>query len=186
MEKEKNIEVEVRSLFDEADYNELKSFLDQNAEDLGMDDKDVYFFLLPSKVVKAVNNISKGTAKLVIKLTRIGTGGNDTEELEIPIDPRDFDKSVRLFKELPFDQVQRAFQKRQNYMYKGVELALKYSESWGYHLELEIMIGDKSEQAEAERKLSEVATELGVKIMSREEQEEFVRQVDKTYPKSQE
>ena len=183
MAEVKNIEVEVRAVFDELKYNELKDFLNQNGEDLGQDDKDVYFFLLPTKVVKAVNNISKGTAKIVMKLTRVDKGGNDTEELEIFIDPKDFDKSVKLFSELAFDEVQRAFQLRRNYMYKGVELALKYSDSWGYHLELEIMIAAKTEQLDAEQKLHEVANELGVKIMTPDEQKVFAENIDKKYKK---
>jgi predicted adenylyl cyclase CyaB len=183
MPEDKNIEVEVRAVFDEPKYQQLKEFLDQNAESLGQDDKDVYFFLLPTKVVKAVNNISKGTAKIVIKLTRVGKGGNDTEEIEIPIAPVDFDKSVRLFSELDFEQTQRAYQMRHNYMYKGVELALKYSNSWGHHMELEIMIADKSQQAEAEAKLAEVAAELGVKPMTPEEQQDFAAKIDQSYNK---
>lgn len=181
MDQDKTIEVEVRSLFDEHKYNELTEFLNANAKDLGQDDKDTYFFMLPTKVVKAVHNISKNTAKIVIKLTRVGTGTNDTEEIEIPIAPVDFDKSVRLFKELSFDQVQRAYQKRRNYLYKGAELALKYSESWGYHLEIELMIADKSEQADAEAQLGEIAKELGVKILTPEEQTAFVNKVDSSY-----
>ena len=181
MGQEKTIEVEVRSLFDEIKYNELSEFLNANAEDLGQDDKDTYFFMLPTKVVKAVHNISRNTAKIVIKLTRVGMGTNDTEEIEIPISPSDFDKSVRLFKELSFDQVQRAYQKRRNYLYKDAELALKYSESWGYHLEIELMISDKSEQAEAEAKLNDIANELGVKILTPEEQTAFVNKVDSNY-----
>lgn len=184
MSDEKNIEVEVRALFDKPKYDELLDFLLKNSTDLGQDDKDVYFFLLPTKVVKVVNNISKGSAKIVIKLTRVGTGGNDTEELEILINPKDFDKSVRLFKELEFDQVQRAYQERRNFMYKDIELALKYSESWGYHLELEIMIANKDEQEEAEVKLKALAEELGVKIMTEKEQAEFVSRVDSSYKKN--
>lgn len=183
MAEVKNIEVEVRAVFNEDKYKQLTDFLNNNAEDLGQDDKDVYFFLLPTKVVKVVNNVSKNTSKIVMKLTRVGKGGNDTEEVEIFIDPKDFDKSVKLFNELKFDEVQRAYQLRHNYMYKGVELALKFSDSWGYHLELEIMISNEREQENAELKLNEVAMELGVKIMTPKEQKIFAENIDKTYKK---
>jgi predicted adenylyl cyclase CyaB len=184
MSDNKNIEVEVRAVFDESKYNDLLKYLATNAEDLGEDDKDVYFFLLPTKVTKVVNNISKGTAKIVAKLTRVGQGGNDTEEIEIFIDPKDFDSSVKLFTSLDFKEVQRSFQKRHNYMYKGVEVALKYSESWGYHMELEIMIVSKDDLIEAESQLKAVAEELGVKIMSPEEQKVFAENIDMQYKKN--
>jgi len=181
MSEEKNIEVEVRALFSKEKYLELKSFLDKNAKDLGQDDKDAYIFLLYTKVVKVVNNISKKTAKIVIKLTRVGTGGNDTEEIEIPISPVDFEKSVKLFKELSFDQVQRAYQVRRNYMYKDIELALKFSSAWGYHIELEIMISDKKDQKLAEKRLTDLAAELDVNILTKKEQAEFVSKIDSNY-----
>ena len=181
---QKQIEVEVRAVFNEAKYNDLKVFLDQNAKDLGQDDKDVYFYLLPNKVVKVVNNISKQTAKIVMKLNRVGKGRNEAEEIEIAISPSDFDKAVKFFSELTFDEVQHSFQKRQNYLFDNVELALKYSDSWGYHLELEIMIDDESKQKEAEIKLSQVAQKLGVKIMNEEEQKNFAANIDKSYIKN--
>ncbi len=175
------IEVEIRSLFDQQKYGQLKAFLDVNAEDLGQDDKDVYFFLHPQKVVKTVHNVSQQSAKIVLKTTRVGKGGHDTEEVEISIAPTDFESATRIFKALAFEQVQHSFQQRRNYMYKGVEIALKYSESWGYHIELEKMINDKTEQAKAEKLLHAIAEELGIKPMSPEEQKEVAAQIDKSY-----
>lgn len=181
----KQIEVEVRSVFNKEKHDQLKDFLDKNATDLGQDDKDAYFYLLPKKVVKAVNNISKKSAKIVMKLNRVGKGGNEAEEIEIPISTDDFSKAVKLFSELEFDEVQRAFQTRRNYQYKDVELALKFSDSWGYHLELEILIDDKSKQEQAEKRLKEIADELGVKIMTPEEQHDFALKIDQQYKSNQ-
>ena len=89
MSKQTNIEVEFRSMFDKNKYNKLAKFLNANAEDLGKDDKDVYFFIFPDKLLKVVNNISQKTAKLVMKLTKIGHG-NAFEEIEIPIKYKTF------------------------------------------------------------------------------------------------
>ena len=61
---DKQIEIELRSVFDRKKYNELKEFLGKNAEDLGEDDKDVFFFLLPDKITKATHNVSKKRQKL--------------------------------------------------------------------------------------------------------------------------
>ena len=180
---DKQIEIELRSVFDRKKYNELKEFLGKNAEDLGEDDKDVFFFLLPDKITKATHNISKKTAKIVIKLNRIGRGTSDFEEIEIPINPSDFDKAVKLFSALPFDQIQNSYQKRHNYLLDGVEIALKWTESWGYHMELEIVVDDVAKREEAENKIRKVAEKLGVQIMSEEELKDFTKKIDENYKK---
>ncbi|MBP8591555.1 MAG: CYTH domain-containing protein [Patescibacteria group bacterium] len=179
----KQIEIELRSLLDKRKYVALKKFLDTNAKSLGKDDKDVYFFLLPDRIVKAVKNISQKTAKIVIKLNRLGRGRSDFEEIEIPISPLDFDKAVKLFSSLRFDQIQNSYQTRQNYLYEGVEIALKHTDSWGYHMELEVIIDDLSKKNEAERKIYQVANKLGVKIMTEEEITEFAQKIDAQYKK---
>jgi len=180
---DKQIEIELRSVFDRKKYNELKEFLGKNAEDLGEDDKDVFFFLLPDKITKATHNVSKKTAKIVIKLNRIGRGTSDFEEIEIPINPSDFDKAVKLFSALPFDQIQNSYQKRHNYLLDGVEIALKWTESWGYHMELEIVVDDVAKREEAENKIRKVAEKLGVQIMSEEELKDFTKKIDENYKK---
>ena len=180
---DKQIEIELRSVFDGKKYNELKEFLGKNAEDLGEDDKDVFFFLLPDKITKATHNVSKKTAKIVIKLNRIGRGTSDFEEIEIPINPSDFDKAVKLFSALPFDQIQNSYQKRHNYLLDGVEIALKWTESWGYHMELEIVVDDVAKREDAENKIRKVAEKLGVQIMSEEELKDFTKKIDENYKK---
>jgi adenylate cyclase class IV len=147
-------------------------FFVSQAKDLGEDDKDVYFFLLPAKLLKTVNNISQKSAKIVLKLNKIGQG-SDFEEIEIPIKQEDFDKATRVFSELKIADSMRSFQKRHNYLYKGVELALKWSEDWGYHLELEVVVNDLSEKENAENIIFSVAKELCVELMTDEELRNF-------------
>lgn len=182
-DKNKNIEIELRSIFGKAKHDQIKKYLDKNAKDLGEDDKDVYFFLLPDRITKAVNNVSRKSAKIVIKLNRIGRGTSDFEEIEIPINPSDFDKAVKLFSALQFDQIQDSYQKRHNYLLDGVEIALKWTDSWGYHMELEIVVDDKSKKDAAEVKIRKVADRLGVRIMTEDELKEFARKIDENYKK---
>lgn len=179
----KQIEIELRSVFGKKRYDQLKNYLDKNADYLCRDEKDVYFFLLPDKIAKVVNNISKKTAKIVVKLNRIGRGTSDFEEIEIPISPAYFEKAVKLFSSLPFDQIQNSYQKRHNYMYEGVELALKWTRQWGYHLELEIVVDDKSKKDEAEAKIREIAKKLGVRILTEEELVKLTKKIDENYKK---
>jgi predicted adenylyl cyclase CyaB len=183
-EEKKNIEIEHRARFEEGKYNELQKFLGASAEDLGQDDKDVYFFLFPDKLVKTVNNVSKKTAKIVLKLNKIGKG-SDFEEIEIPIHQEDFDKATKLFITLETGEYMRSYQKRHNYLYRDIELALKWSEDWGHHLELEVVVNDISKKEDAEKKIFALAEELGVKIMTNQELLEFTQVAEAEYKKKQ-
>lgn len=172
------IEIEFRARFSKDEYNRLKNFLDHKAKVLGPDNKAVYFFHMPDKLLKVVNNTSKKSAKIVLKLNKIGNG-SDFEEVEIPISQKDVEKAVKVFKSLGFENVMITPQKRVNYLYKGVELALKYSSVWGYHLELEVLVRSVKKKSEAEDKIFAVAKELGIKIMSEKELADFVSVVEK-------
>lgn len=176
--KKKAIEIEFRSRCSKKKFDQLSCFLSKNARDLGDDDKDVFFFIMPDRLVKIVDNISKKDAKLVLKLNRIGKG-SDFEEMEIPLDQKYFGAAVDIFKSIGFtDNIMHSFQKRHNYLYKGVEIALKYSDVWGYHIELEIVVDDKSRKHKAEAIIKKIAKELGINLMSDEELAEFVKRAE--------
>jgi len=64
-----------------------------------------------------------------------------------------------------------------------VEIALKWTEPWGYHMELEIIVDDKSKREEAENKIRKVAEKLGVQIMSENELKDFTKKIDENYKK---
>jgi len=177
------IEIEFRSMFDHKKYNDLQKFLNKNAQDLGEDDKDVHFFIMADKLLKVVNNVSKKNAKLVLKLGKIGKR-SDFEEIEIPIMQTEVKKVVKMFRALNLtDNIMHSFQKRHNYLYKGVEIALKYSDIWKYHLEIELMIDNQKKKAAAERQIQEVANELGVRLMTDQELAEFTKQAEQKYQK---
>ena len=183
LSNQKNIEIEFRAIFGEKDFFRIKEFLDQNAKNIGEDDKDVFFFILPDKLLKVVDNISKNNAKLVLKLNKIGKG-SDFEEMEIPIERESINDFVKVLTTLGFtDNIMHSFQKRQNYIYKGVEIALKYSEVWGYHLELEVMIIDIKEKEQAEKKLRKVASDLNVKLVGDKELAEFTKKAEEKHNK---
>jgi adenylate cyclase class IV len=177
MQSSKNIEIEFRSRFDKKKYISLEKFFRDKAEDLGDDDKNVIFFILPDKLLKVVNNVSKKTAKLVLKLNKIGKG-SDFKEIEIPINPLDFEKAKNLFTLLGYSEAQESFQKRHNYNYKGVEISLKHSKDWGYHAELEIMVSNPEEKHEAEERILKTAKELDIHIMSDKELSAFTQKRD--------
>ena len=176
----KRIEIEHRALITKQKHDDLKVFLGINGEDLGEDDKDVFFFLVPNKICKVVNNISKKTAKIVLKMNDIGSG-SDYEEIEVSIAQTDVKKSVELFEKLEVGEMMRSFQKRHNYMYKGVEVAVKFSEHWQYHVELEILIDEIGKKLDAEKQIKKVADLLGFSLMSDKEQYKYVLKLENEY-----
>ncbi|MHA1657495.1 MAG: CYTH domain-containing protein [Promethearchaeota archaeon] len=180
MNKKLQIEVEFRSILNKRGYNNVRIFLKKNAKDLGEDNKDTYFFILEDKLLKVVNNISRENAKIVLKLNKIGRG-SDFEEIEILINQDDIEKSVKFFTLLGLNEIQHSFQKRHNYFYKGIEFALKYSDIWSYHLELEKMVHDRKDIFLAEKQIQKIAVELGIHLMTDKELAEFTRRKDYEY-----
>jgi len=180
-QENRQIEIEFRSRFDKNKYQKLKAFLKKNAKDLGQDNKNVFFFILSNKLLKVVNNLSKKTAKIVLKLNKIGYG-SDFEEIEIPINTSDISDSVKMFSylNLKADLIE-SFQERHNYLYEEAEIALKYSDHWGYHLEIEIMISDISDKENAEQKIKEIAQKLDIELMTDQELKEFTQKAEKDY-----
>lgn len=179
----KKIEIEFRSIFNKNRYKELKKFLDEKAKNLGQDDKDVFFFIMPDKLLKVVNNISKKKAEIVLKMNKIGRGSN-FEEITIPISQRDFDSAVRIFTRLNItNNIMHSFQRRRNYFYKSVEIALKYSNVWGYHLELEKVVNSLGQKQAAEKAIRKIAKELGVHLMTDRELTDFTQKAEKQYHK---
>ena len=172
-----NIEIELRALINERKFIELNKFLKKNGKYLGRDNKDTYFFLFSDKLLKVTNDLDKSSAKITLKLNKIGIG-SDFKEIEIPIAPKDVEKTVKAFKHLGFDNNQYSYQYRNNYTYKGIEVAVKYTQSWGFHVELEILIDGNEDKNKALSKIKAVAKELELKIMTDAELKKFTSKID--------
>ena len=171
-------EVEFRSRFDSQKYEALKVYLDRHAEKLGSDNKDCYYYIFPDKLLKLVHNTSKRTAKISLKLNRIGKGAV-FPEIELYFSPEDFGTARELLNKLDLPaKVMHGPQERINYKYRNCEISLKYSEAWGYHMEIEQVVDKKEKSADAEKYIRQVAEELGVKLMSEEELKEFTRKAE--------
>ena len=183
----KNIEIEFRAQFSKKKYGELSRFLVKHARNLGVNDQRIWFFVLPDKLLKVTHNITSQSGKITLKLTKIGKG-NHFEEIEFFISEDAILPAIKIFAKLGYRYLFEPKILRHNFSYKGVELALKYSKTWGYHLELEVLIGSLKEKAGAEEKIQRVADELGVKIMSEKELLNFSQHTEKTYvnPKNSE
>lgn len=170
------MEIEMRARFDEGTYDRLVERLERDGEDLGRDDKHIYFYVLPDKLLKVTDNTAAGTAKISLKTSRIGQGAA-FPETEIAIAREDVPAAVRVFNALGFEKrMHQAFNRRHNFRFQGVEIAVKWSEAWGHHAEFEVLLDDAASgaaQEEATARIRAVAAELGIDLMSEQELAEF-------------
>ncbi|OON74885.1 CYTH domain-containing protein [Streptomyces tsukubensis] len=170
------IEIEMRARFTKEAHDRLVPLLEADGEDLGPDDKHIYFYVLPDQLLKVTDNTTAGTAKITLKGSRIGQGTAFAEN-EFALAPADVPTAVKVFNALGFETtMHEAFNYRHNFRFGGVEIAVKWSEAWGYHAEFEVLLEDSAPdaaRAEAEARITDVATALGVTLMTEQELADF-------------
>ncbi len=176
----KQIEVEFRALLTPGQFTELEKFLQANGQDLGEDNKELTFFLLPGKLLKVVKATTTKTAKISLKLGRFGQG-HGFEELEISIKPEEVERAIQMFDRLGYKEYQKTLNQRHNYLYQGVEFALKVGDqnTWDHHLEMEILASNSAEQSAAEEKIKNLANELKIKLMTNDDLAVFEEKIKK-------
>jgi adenylate cyclase class IV len=173
------LEIEKRGFLTEEKYNWLLDYLGENGENLGADDKEVVYYIYPDKLLKVVNNISKRSAKISLKMSKIGEG-SAFPETEVFFEQEDFDKIKYIFDTIAKpEKIMDGIQKRKNFKYKDCEIAIKWSEAWGSHFEIEKMVSGHGEVGSAEKELHGIADELGIKILTDEELREFTKKAEK-------
>ncbi|MCX6753444.1 MAG: hypothetical protein NTV03_00030, partial [Candidatus Nomurabacteria bacterium] len=161
----------------------LIEFLSINGEDLGQDDKDVIYYIYNDKLLKAVHNISKKNAKISLKMNKIGQG-SVFPETEIYFGESEFSKIKFVLDNITNpEKVMGGIQKRRNFVYKGCELAIKWSKEWGYHFEIEKVVNDKDLIDDIERELEQITSELNIKIMTEDELTEFTQKAEENAKK---
>ncbi|WP_316527084.1 CYTH domain-containing protein [Kitasatospora brasiliensis] len=170
------VEIEMRARFDKETHDQLMDRLRQDGEDLGDDAKHIYFYVLPEQLLKVTDNTAAGTAKITLKGGKIGQGAA-FPETEFAIAREDVPAAVKVFNALGFEPaMHEAFNFRHNFRYEGVEIALKWSEAWGYHAEFEVLLDEGASDTardEASAQIVDVAFELGVTLMSEQELADF-------------
>ncbi|MEV6975169.1 hypothetical protein [Kitasatospora sp. NPDC093806] len=170
------VEIEMRARFDKETHDQLMDRLRKDGEDLGDDAKHIYFYVLPEQLLKVTDNTAAGTAKITLKGSKIGQGAA-FHETEFVIAREDVPAAVKVFNALGFESaMHEAFNFRHNFRFQGVEIALKWSEAWGYHAEFEVLLDDGASDVardEASAQIVDVAAELGVTLMSEQELADF-------------
>ena len=171
------IEVEQRGLLTEKEYAILRAKLQSAAIFLGNDNKYVEYWIYSDKLLKLIQNNSKKNSVLSLKLGTIGNS-NSREEYEIKLGLEDFSKLEKIISNITApDQIIKGTQKRENYKLDDVEIAIKWSEDWKYHFELECLIMNDSQREVASKKIQKIAELLKIKTMSPEEEKEFINKI---------
>ena len=173
----KAIEVEFRALVSEKDHARIKKFLDKHAKTIRHQEQASYYFHDSGKAFKLVHDKGQEQIRAAYKSKDIADAGH-ADEFEISIDPSQELAAVNMFKGLlGLDKVIYDEQVRTDYDYRGVEIALKWSEGWGHHLEFEVLVGSVSEIKAAETLIRQVADELAVKLMTDHQVSELVASI---------
>lgn len=162
-----SIEIEIRGIITKEEFDEAKKYLDQHGQNQQEDNRETYFFIVPKLNLKVANAVSKNIAKIALKTGEESSIAN--EELEISIKPEEVQTAVKIFNLLGFDKFKKSDQIRTNYNYKGSEIALKWSQDWSYHFEMEFVTDEQSQVEDLQAKLYNLATEIGLKPMSEEQ-----------------
>jgi adenylate cyclase class IV len=172
------IEIEKRGLLTEEKYNELLRFLESCATSLGTDDKDIVYYIYDDKLLKVVNNISKGSAKVSLKMNKLGDS-IATKEIEVSFGQNDYEKMKEILNVISLaPKVIEGTQKRKNFIYKGCEIAMKWSKDYGYHFEIEKMATEEKEVIEMEKDIDAVLSELKIVAMTNDEIKKFQKKIE--------
>lgn len=172
------IEIEKRGLLTKEGYEDILSYLNENAESLGEDNKDVVYYIYDDKLLKVVNNLSKGNAKVSLKLNKLGDSVA-SKEIEAVFDQKDYSRMKEILGIVAgAPKVIEGTQKRKNFMYKGCEIALKWSKDYQYHFEIEKMTEAEGDVPQLEEEINVVLDELQLTAMTNDEIKEFQRKIE--------
>jgi adenylate cyclase class IV len=173
-------EYEERAFFSEKDLGRIQHTLEDLAISCKRDNKISYFFVLPEVNVSIATSATKTVVKY--KGGQLGRG-NGFKEHEFTILPHALPEALALFSALLHIKPQISEQFRLNYdLGDKVEIALKYTHMWGFHLELErvYQAPNEAERKRQERisrtKLAHVAEKLGVQLIDDAAMEQFKEQ----------
>lgn len=168
------IEVELRGLLTQDQNHKLLSYLQNNGTGFEQDNKHTTFFHYPDGILKLVENTSKKQFKLSLKTgNEYNNLGMDETEIYIP-SIGDYRTASSLLKSLGFTIKGTVVQQRINVTYKDVQFSLKFTESWGYHFEAEMLVQKRSSAIGARQHIINVCNELNIKYMEEEELQAFI------------
>ena len=157
------IEVELRSFISEQKHAELLLFFKANAEYLGEDFQETFYFGAKEDVRIQRNNLF---SKIWMKKGRLHD--ECREEIEIKFDRDDFGKAEQLFASLGFQVQIKWFRKRHSFKWDDVAVTLDDTKGYGFIVEIE-KLSDEANKDATLKMLQLKFSELSIPLSSREE-----------------
>lgn len=176
---QRQYEYEERAFLEEENFLSTLDYLNSHALSKQHDNKQSYFFVLPDINVSIA--ASHDNVKAKYKGGQLGLG-NGFEEKEFNIQPDSLDDAIEFFSVLLSITPQTSYQFRINFaLENNIEAALKYTEMWGFHLEVErtYMADETSkskEEADSIVLLDDFAHTLGMSYITDQEMRLFKKQ----------
>jgi adenylate cyclase class IV len=169
------IEVEKRAVIDKVVYEAIGGqILAKGGVDWGVNDTDSTFYIHDSWQLKVQHQVSKGTAKIAWKSGGVD-GAASRREVELSLAPDDVDKANEVIVALsPEAKAYPTKQKRHDYVLDDIGIAVKHSNDWGYHVELDCVVSDASGVDDVLTRIAELAESLGLHLFTPEEEKAFV------------
>ena len=171
-------EVELRGLLKEDKYYYLLDYLRASSEHVVEDNKLADFYDISNGILKVVDETSKNSYKLSYK---VGDefAGKGMEEMEVYLcDDQSAAGCRTVLNRLGYKVKSSVVQTRTNFLYKGVELAIKHTPSWSYHFEAEILVDEVAKIPEARKTIKSVCDELDITPMSSDELKDFIAKLE--------
>lgn len=176
-------EYEERAFLDDKSFARIKQYLDNHSTQSTLDNKQSFFFVLPDVNVSIA--ASEKETKVKYKGGQLGRG-NGFEEIEFIIQHDSLQDAIKLFSSFLSIKPQESYQFRINYtLDNSIEVALKYSEMWGFHMEVERIYVAKNEprkafeESQSKSILKSFADSLDFKYINDEQMKKFKKQCER-------
>lgn len=172
------IEVELRGFLTSDKYTYLLEFFKRHGSGLEDDSKTAHYFRYDQGILKIVDEKSQGKYKLSLKegdeYKSLGM-----KETEIYLKSRsDYNTAFDLLESLGFVVKSTIEQQRTNVIYKEVQFALKYTVSWGYHFEAEMLVSDNHDIQNAQKHILDICSQLDIQTLTEAELQDFLRTLE--------
>ena len=174
---QKNIEIELRGPLSKKEFNNLKSFLDKNAEFLDKKER-LGLIYYPNEIPDDLTTLKDDPIELRIRITNKqpelmlkhgnwAASGAERKEIQIPLTQDKIQDAIDFLLILGWKHVIAHPTISYNYKYKEIEFSLRNSKNF-YYYEAEIM-AESNEINLVKEKIKKVCKELNLKEYSKEE-----------------
>ncbi len=180
------IEVEIRGRLDEEGYEGLKRKLAEKGEFLGHMEREMHLmrgypgyehsFTGRETDIRLRN--TNGECEIMVK-RKAGEHNVGREEISLKLQDGDLDKAKRVMKALGFSKTLRMERIMDKYRMNGTEWQVVATPKGLWYWEAELEVENEGQVPGAREKLERQTAELGLKVLSPRELQEFIDTLDR-------